>query len=239
MATQRILITGANRGIGLAFVHQYLKRGDRVFAGCRRPETASELQKLGVVYPDLTLVALDVADAESIRKAHDRVREQADGLELLLNNAGVYSAKGSENPAESLGNFDFEAALGVLQINSVGPLIVAQAFIDLLQAGKRAKIVSISSGYGSLSANTGSFPYYYSASKAALNMLTRSLAGEVGPLGIAAVVLSPGWVRTDMGGPNASLLPEQSVASMIRVIDGLSLGDNGSFLDWQGDVQPW
>lgn len=237
---QRILITGANRGLGLEFTHHYLERGERVFAGCRRPETARSLHELQATCPQrLTIIALDVADADSIRAAHAVVCSQVDGLEVLINNAGVYSSHGSDEPEERLGTLHFEDALTVLRVNAVAPLLVAQQYMDLLRAGHKAKIVSISSGYGSVSANTGDFPYYYSASKAALNMFMRSLAVDAQHWGITTVLLDPGWVRTDMGGRAAPLTPRQAVEGMLHVIDTLTPHHNGRFFTWRGREQVW
>jgi NAD(P)-dependent dehydrogenase (short-subunit alcohol dehydrogenase family) len=237
---QGILITGANRGLGLEFTRQFLERGARVFAGCRRPAAAQQLQTLREAHPQrLSVVGLDVADPNSIQAAHATVRSQVDGLDVLINSAGIYSSRGSREPSERLGKLTFEEALTVLQVNAVAPLMVAQQFLNLLRAGHDAKIVSISSGYGSVSANTGGFPYYYSASKAALNMFMRSLAADARRWGITTVLLDPGWVSTDMGGPNAPLTAQQSVRGMIRVIDSLRPRHNGRFLTWQGGEQVW
>lgn len=237
---QRILITGANRGLGLAFTRRYLERGERVFAGCRRPETARQLHELQATYPQcLTVVSLDVADADSIRASHAVVRSQVAGLDVLINNAGIYSSRGSDEPLERLGTLNFEDALTVLRVNAVAPSIVAQQYLDLLQAGRDAKLVSISSGYGSVSANTGGFPYYYSASKAALNMFMRSLAADAKRWGIITVLLDPGWVNTDMGGPGAPITPQQAADGMIRVIDTLTPRHNGRFFTRQGREQVW
>jgi NAD(P)-dependent dehydrogenase (short-subunit alcohol dehydrogenase family) len=237
---QRILITGANRGLGLEFTRQYLERGARVFAGCRRPAEARQLHTLRAAQPQrLSIVALDVADPSSIQAAHATVRSQTDGLDVLINSAGIYSSRGSEEPLERLGELTFEEALTVLRVNAVAPLIVAQQYLDLLRAGHDAKIVSLSSGYGSVSANTGGFPYYYSASKAALNMFMRSLAADAKRWGITTILLDPGWVSTDMGGPHAPMTPKQSVRGMIQVIDTLRPQHNARFFTSQGDEQAW
>ncbi|HSF31050.1 MAG TPA: SDR family oxidoreductase [Candidatus Tectomicrobia bacterium] len=236
----RILITGANRGLGLEFVRQYLEQGAHVFAACRRPTTASSLHRLQAQFSEqLTIVALDVADAAVIRAAHDTVHTQVDSLDVLINNAAIYSSRGSHEPSERLGELSFEDALTVLRVNAVAPLLVAQQFLGLLRASRRAKLISISSGYGSVSANTGGFPYYYSASKAALNMYMRSLATDAKRWGITTVLLDPGWVRTDMGGPSAPTTPQEAVAAMMRVIDALTPRHNGRFLTWRGDEQDW
>jgi NAD(P)-dependent dehydrogenase (short-subunit alcohol dehydrogenase family) len=237
---RRILITGAGRGLGLEFAGRYLERGDRVFATCRRPAAARALASLAAAHLDrLTVVALDVTDAGSIRAAHEVVRRKADGLDLLINNAGIYSTRGSVDPTERLGRLRFEDALLVLRANAVGPVMVTQQYLDLLEAGRDARVVAISSEYGSVSENTDGFPYYYAASKAALNMLMRSVAAEARRRGVTTVLLDPGWVRTDMGGPAAPLTPARSVAGLMRVIDGLTARDNGRFLTWEGREASW
>jgi NAD(P)-dependent dehydrogenase (short-subunit alcohol dehydrogenase family) len=237
---RRILITGANRGLGLEFTRQYLERGGRVFAAVRDPGRARELAELQAKHPNrLTILPLDVADAGSIRASHAAVSAQTDGLDLLLNNAGIYSTRGRDDASQQLGRLDFEDALAVLRVNTVAPLLVAQEYLDLLRAGTDPKIASLSSGLGSVSANRSGFPYYYSASKAALNQVMRSLAADAAPWGIITVLLDPGWVQTDMGGPNARLQPRQSIEGLIRVIDGLTPEQNGRFLTWQGNEQAW
>jgi NAD(P)-dependent dehydrogenase (short-subunit alcohol dehydrogenase family) len=224
-------------------VRQLAGRGDRVFAGCRRPAEAKALAALAAAPgARVPLLELDVADEGSIARAAGTVAAATRSLDLLLNVAGVYSGRGSADPdaaGEALGRLAMGPALDVLRTNAVGPLLVAQAFLGLLGAGRGARVVSLSSGYGSVSANRGSFPYYYAASKAALNMLMRSLAGDAAGAGVTVVLLDPGWVRTDMGGAHAPIAPAQSVGDMLRVIDGLSPRDNGRFLDRRGNAKPW
>ena len=237
---QHILVTGANRGLGFEFTRQYLEGGAHVFAGCRQPAAAISLHTLQARYPRrLSIVPLDVADADVIGRAHDMVHSQTESIDILINNAGIYSSHGSDEPLERLGRLSFEDALTVLRVNAVAPLLVAQQFLGLLRASRGAKLVNISSGYGSVSANTGGFPYYYSASKAALNMFMRSLAADAKRWGITTVLLDPGWVSTDMGGPGAPLAPKKAVAAMLRLIDALTPRHNGRFLTWQGDEQDW
>jgi NAD(P)-dependent dehydrogenase (short-subunit alcohol dehydrogenase family) len=238
--SRRVLVTGAGRGLGLEFTRRYLERGDQVFATCRQPSRARHLAALAGAHRDrLTVVALDVADADSIRAAHTAVRRRTKALDLLINNAGVYSRRGSADPTERLGTLRFEDALHVLGTNAVAPLMVTQRYLDLLEAGQAPRVVAISSEYGSVGENTDGFPYYYAASKAALNMLMRSLAADVRRRGIVAAILDPGWVRTDMGGPQAPLTPARSVAGMMRVIDGLTARDSGRFYTWEGTAAPW
>jgi NAD(P)-dependent dehydrogenase (short-subunit alcohol dehydrogenase family) len=239
---QRVLVTGANRGIGLEFVRQLAARGDRVFATARDVTRATELNDLATRHGDdrVTVVPLDVDDAEAIRAAADAVAAQVDALDLLINNAGVYAARVTSggDPAERLGDFNFDDALAVLRTNAVSPLLVTEAMLPLLKKGDAPKVVSLSSGYGSVADNTG-FPYYYGASKAAMNMFMRSLAGDAAAKGIVTIAMSPGWVKTDMGGPAAPMTADKAVAGMLKVIDALTPADNSRFLDWRGKEVAW
>jgi NAD(P)-dependent dehydrogenase (short-subunit alcohol dehydrogenase family) len=214
-----------------------------VFAACRERSTARGLTAAARAAGErVHVVALDVADPSSIEACARTVTDQTQALDLLVNSAGIYSARGSADPdaaGESLGRLALAPALDVLRVNAVGPLLVAQALLPLLRRAPGARIVSLSSGYGSVSANAGGFPYYYAASKAALNMFMRSLAGDTAAAGVTTVLLDPGWVSTDMGGHHAPVTPTDSVASMLRVIDGLSSRDNGRFLDRHGRAKPW
>ena len=227
----RILVTGANRGLGLEFVRQFSARGDRVFAASRG---GMPIELQGV-----TPVRLDVADEGSIQRAHQAVSEDTDALDLLINNAGIYSTVGGRWTGESFGTLSAEEAVTVLRVNSIGPILIAQRFSDLLSRGVNPKVANISSGYGSVSRNDGHFPYHYSASKAALNQYMRSFARDARPLGIAVLILSPGWVRTDMGGKNATLSPEESVAGMIRIIDRVTLEQTSCWFNYDGQPVAW
>ncbi|MEO6437502.1 MAG: SDR family oxidoreductase [Tepidisphaeraceae bacterium] len=237
----RILITGANRGLGLELTRQYAARGERIFAACREPDAAKELRKVESEHRDrVTIVGLSVSDAESILHAHKAVAAHVDALDLLINNAGVYSSTvtSSGEPGEKLGALEFDGALHVLRTNAIAPLLVAQAFLDLLKRGRSPKLVNITSGYGSVSGNTG-FPYYYAASKAALNMYMRSFAADAGANPVTTILMNPGWVRTDMGTSAAPLSPAESVGGMIQVIDKLTPADNSRFLNHAGDEEAW
>jgi NAD(P)-dependent dehydrogenase (short-subunit alcohol dehydrogenase family) len=227
----KVLITGANRGLGLEFVRQFSARRDRVFAASRGGKP--------IELPGVTPVVLDVADEGSIEQAHRAVSRETDALDLLINNAGIYSTVGGRFTGESFGTLSAEEAIAVLRANSVGPILIAQRFSDLLSRGVNAKVANISSGYGSVSRNDGHFPYHYSASKAALNQYMRSFARDAKPLGITVLILSPGWVRTDMGGKNATLAPEESVAGMIRIIDRATLAETSSWFNYDGQPVEW
>jgi NAD(P)-dependent dehydrogenase (short-subunit alcohol dehydrogenase family) len=233
---QRVLVTGGNRGLGLEFVRQCLARGDLVFAGCRDLENAVDLQTLSVARPQqLTLLTLDVTDEVAIDACVHAVRSQVAGLDLLVNNAGAYPR--GETPT----TLSATTMLQAFHLNSVAPMIVAQRCLDLLRAGIHPKIVNISSKMGSLwwKEKEGGGDYSYCSSKAALNMLTRTLAFDLRSDGIIVVALNPGWVQTDMGGPNADLTPAESVRGMLDFIERLTEAATSKFFTWEGQEHPW
>lgn len=235
-----VLITGASRGLGLEFTRQYLQRDAKVFAGYRRPETAGALQAMSKSHPNrLMLVPLDVSDEESICRSAGIVAQHTDRLNVLINNAGIGGVDSRTGKQEQLGTFHMDDACVVLRTMAVGPLLLAQECMAMLETAGTAKIINITSGYGSVSSNTHKFPYYYSAAKSAMNQLMRTLAEEVRPSGISVVLLDPGSVSTDMGGPTAPLTPTQSVNGMLQIIDGLTLERSNTFLNWQGKQMPW
>ena len=227
-----LLITGASRGLGREFVGQYATEGWRVFACCRDPKSATELQKLAAASGGkVTVHALDVTDLASVRALAKAL--SGESLDMVINNAGVSGTRG-----EALGKIDYAAWPGVFDANVMGPLRVAEAFAPLLEKGGKKLLVSISSRMGSVAENSGG-SYAYRASKAALNMVNSNLSIELKDKGIACVVLHPGWVSTDMGGPSAPVKPPDSVAGMRTVIAGLGAKDSGSFRDFQGGAIPW
>ena len=236
LAMRRVLITGASRGLGLEFVRQCLARGASVFAGCRTPEHALDLQMLSAVHPEqLTVLTLDVTDEATIDASVEIIRSQVDGLDLLINNAGVYPR--GELPT----TLNAETLLQAFRVNSIGPMIVAQRCLELLRAGDHTKIVNISSKMGSLwwKEKEGGEDYSYCSSKAALNMLTRTLAFDLRSDGIIVVALIPGWVQTDMGGSDADLALTESVGGLLKVVDRLTLADTSKLFTWEGREHPW
>ena len=226
---QTVLISGASRGIGAEFVHQYAAAGWRVHAGCRHPEDAAALGGLG---EDVVLHTLQVDDKASI----DRLARELKGepIDLLIANAGVSGPRAMAPEA-----VDRESWIEVLQVNAIAPLALAGAFRPHLEKGKGRKAVAISSRLGSMAANDSGGLYAYRSSKAALNAVWRSLSVDWQAPGIACLVLHPGWVRTDMGGPRADISPEESVAGMRRVIDRPGAETNGRFFSWDGAEIPW
>jgi NAD(P)-dependent dehydrogenase (short-subunit alcohol dehydrogenase family) len=236
----RVVVTGASRGIGLELVREHARRGDRVLATCRSPAAASDLAAVAAAHPGLVQVArLDVTDAGSIAAGASAAERALGAVDLLWSNAGVYPGRpGTPVEEGPLGTLRAEDGLSVLAVNAVGAVLLAQAFLPLLRRGERPRLVTLSSGYASLELNQGT-PYWYGASKAALNMLHRSLAADPAARGVVVLMLSPGWARTDMGGPNAPTPVEDAVAGMIRVADESGPERNGAFLDWQGHRVPW
>lgn len=229
-----LFVTGANRGIGLELTRRSLERGDQVFAGCRSPENAAQLNHLQEQHGDRLLVLpLDVTSGSAINSAMATLQGFTDHLDVLFNNAGI---AGDESP---LGRVEASELLDTFAKNAVAPLMIAQACLPLLRRGQRPVIANITSRMGSIADNGSGGWYGYRASKAALNMLNASLARDMTGQGIIAVVLHPGWVRTDMGGSGATLSVERSVEGLLAVVDGLSPEDSGRFLSWDGEEVPW
>jgi len=225
-ASGTVLITGANRGLGLEFARQFKARGWHVIGTARKPDEAQALRKLGA-----QVELLDVSDDASAQALGKKLAGQP--IDILINNAGVIG----EN-VRSFTDMDFNKMVQTYQINALGPVRVTQALYENLKQGKGHKVVSITSIMGSISMNFGG-AYDYRASKAALNMLSNTLAKELGKDGFICVVLHPGWVQTDMGGNSAPVTPKDSIGGMIAVIDGLKGDANGKFFDYTGKELPW
>lgn len=230
MAT--ILITGTNRGIGLEFTRQYLARGDRVIATCRNIEAADELKQLQSSHDGLDIRQLDVASSESM---HQFVQQLADTpIDIFINNAGVYGPRNSK-----FGEVDPQEWAEVLQVNSIAPLILSQLLMPNLRQGKDKKMLYLTSKMGSIGDNSGGGSYIYRSSKTALNSVIKSLAIDLAAEGFSAAVLHPGWVLTDMGGPNALIDTKTSVTGMVKVVDDLDLQSSGSFFNYDGSIIAW
>lgn len=228
-----ILITGANRGIGLEFARQYAADGCRVHAACRDPDAAKELGQLAAESGGaIRVLALDVTDTTSVRAAAQSLAD--DPIDVLLNNAGVGSPKN-----QRLGNLDYAAWARVLDANTLGPMRVVEAFLDSVAKGGDRKIVTLTSAMGSIADNASGGSYAYRSSKAAVNIVMKSLSIDLAPRGITCVVVHPGWVRTAMGGPDGKLTPTQSVTALRRLVDGLQPEDTGRFFNYDGKTYPW
>lgn len=222
------LITGANRGIGLEFARQLSQRGkDAVILGTARdPAGAGELARL--VHQ---VIPLDVSDEGSIAGLSAAVGERP--IDVLINNAGV----GSDQ--RSINGLTLAELNRVFTINAFAPMLVVKSLLPNLRAGNRKSVFSITSQLGSIANNKGGSSYPYRASKTALNQLNASLSNELRGEGFCCVVTHPGWVRTDMGGQNATLGVDESVRSMLAIIDRLKAEDSGTFFNYDGTTLPW
>lgn len=227
-----ILVTGANRGLGLEFSKQYLNKNYYVYACCRNINRASELQKLKSAYNhQLTIIQLDVESEESIKSLKNYLAQQP--IDILINNAGIFTDSDNNNPSNA------KAWQKFFMVNSIAPYLITQSLLENCQLSHEKKIINITSGYASISQNTEGGYNPYRASKAALNAITKTLAIENHLHHIIIIAMSPGWVSTDMGGANAPLSPEQSVSAMIKQIEKLNHKDTGKFYSYDGRELPW
>lgn len=227
-----VLVTGANRGIGLEFVRQLLEAGHLVTATARSPERASELNAMAKERPEaLTVLPLDVTSPESVCKLAGALSDSS--IDILINNAGVLLNAGP------LGKFDYGPMAKCYEVNVLGTLRVVEATLPHVKRGGRKTIVNISSKMGSIADNGSGGSYAYRMSKTALNMATKCLANELAGDGVTVVTMHPGWVQTDMGGANALIDTETSVSGLLSVIMKLTPEANGSFLEWNGNTIPW
>jgi NAD(P)-dependent dehydrogenase (short-subunit alcohol dehydrogenase family) len=228
-----ILITGANRGLGLEFVRQCNAAGWRVFACCRNPMQADALKAIAADSNELvSLHRLEVSDFTQIENLARDLREEP--IDILLNNAGIYGPKNAR-----FGQTDYRAWAEVFAVNVMAPMKMAECFIDHVARSKRKLIVGLSSLMGSIGETNQGQHYLYRSSKAALNMVIKTLALDLRERGVTAVVLHPGWVQTDMGGPQAPLKAPESIRGMLKVINGLSLKVTGKFFSYDGSEIPW
>ncbi|MBY0227924.1 MAG: SDR family oxidoreductase [Gemmataceae bacterium] len=222
-----VLLTGANRGLGLEFARQYAAAGWRVVACCREPARADELRALPV-----EVKPLDVRDLAGIALLADDLKGQP--IDLLLANAGVYG------PAKMfLGQLDYAAWAEVLLVNTLAPVRLAECFADHVAASGRKLIACVSSRMGSIGDNATGRHYLYRSSKAALNAAARSLSIDLKERGVTVVALHPGWVKTDMGGQDADLEIPDAVRSIIATLDKAGPAQSGKFLDHDGTELPW
>jgi NAD(P)-dependent dehydrogenase (short-subunit alcohol dehydrogenase family) len=234
-----VLITGANRGLGFEFARQYLGDEWHVIAACRRPGDADSLAELGTQYPRLQIVAIDVRDHATIEQVAEQFRDEP--IDVLINNAGIFgpSNAGDGDKGQSFGHIDYDAWADVLRVNTIAPVKIAEAFADNIAQGGQKKIVTISSGMGSIADTSTGGHFAYRTSKAAVNMAMATLADALSEQRIIVVMLCPGWCRTDMGGEAAPNDPADSVANMRRLIAGFTLEDSGTFTHHSGKQLPW
>jgi NAD(P)-dependent dehydrogenase (short-subunit alcohol dehydrogenase family) len=227
------VVTGANRGIGLEFVHQLLDGGWEVVAGFREEGPSKQLLSAAEKSPRLHPVKLDVVREDDTEALKEFVSRRFAKLDLLINNAGI-----SSDGKADVDDVDVAAIGTDFDVNVIGPLLVTRKLHSLLAKGLNPRVVNIGSRLGSVELSTGSI-VPYRLSKAALNMLTKIQAEAYGPEGIIVVVVSPGWVRTDMGGRHANLSPEESVSAMLEQIEQLTPDRNGAFFGLDGSTIPY
>jgi NAD(P)-dependent dehydrogenase (short-subunit alcohol dehydrogenase family) len=232
------LITGANRGLGFEFTRQYLGDGWTVFAACRNPGESGFLTDLGHKHSSLQVVEIDVSDGESVDRAADALEDTA--IDVLVNNAGIFGPDEGRNNdwRQDFGHMDYASWSDVFQVNTMGPMRVSEAFVDNVAASEQKKIITISSGLGSIASSSGGY-FAYRSSKAAVNMVMATLAAELAPLDIIVTLIDPGWCRTDMGGSAAHHDPAESVERMRTVIENLTTADSGTFRHHAGERLPW
>jgi NAD(P)-dependent dehydrogenase (short-subunit alcohol dehydrogenase family) len=221
-----ILITGANRGIGLESARQFAADGWSVHGCCRKPDAASALTAIDGV----SVHALDVTDFASV----DRLAQQiTDPIDVLLNNAGQ-----SPRPSLEFGRMDYDLWAKLFTVNTQAPFKMIEAFHDHLRRSDRRVVANVSSLMGSI-ADTSRGIVPYRSTKAALNMVTKALSGDLARDKIVIFSVHPGWVRTDMGGPIATVSPEDSAAGIKKVIENAGADANGQFFNWTGETLPW
>lgn len=232
-----VLITGASRGLGLEFARQYADDGWRVIATYHRRESVARLREIS---GDIHIRPMDVANPSEIEAVATDLRGEA--IDVLVNNAGIH---GPRDASASFGRIDVATWLDVMRVNAMAPLKVTEAFLEHVRASDQKRVVFISSRAGSiverglLAHQKPGGSYIYRSSKAALNAVARGLAFDLGAEGIGVLVLHPGWVKTDMGGPDATIDDETSVSGMRRIIRESSPADSGTFRNYDGEVIPW
>ena len=227
-----VLITGANRGLGLGFVKKYLEKNANVLCTTRDISGSKELLECKERYPNnIEIFELDLLKENGA----ETLANQLNGMpiDILINNAGVGSA-----------NQHFEAVsskpwLEVLKVNLIAPLIITQSLFENVKKSSAKKIYFLSSQLGSIGDNTSGGMYVYRSSKTGLNQVVKSLSVDLKPEGITVVSLHPGWVKTDMGGPNAPVSIDKSIEGMTKVIDRTDIKDTGRFLNYDGTELPW
>jgi len=228
-----VLITGANRGLGLEFCRQYAESGWNVIACCRQPQAAAALQELAARHPSLRPEPLDVADFRRIDAIAAGLAGSA--IDVLLCNAAIYG----DEPGRGVGAIDYEHWSEALRVNAQAPVKLVEAFLPHLSRGERKLVVAVTSLMGSMADNRRGGSILYRSSKAALHAAMVSLSIDLKPQGIGVIIVHPGWVRTDMGGPQAPMEAAESIRGMRAVIEGFRPEQSGRFLNYRGQVQPW
>jgi NAD(P)-dependent dehydrogenase (short-subunit alcohol dehydrogenase family) len=232
MTNPTILITGANRGIGLELTEKFAEAGWQVLACCRNPADAGQLQALSERGLAIELHALDVTDYAQMAALSDQLANRP--IDILLSNAGIYGSKGA-----GFGEVDTEEWRQVLEVNTIAPLMLVQAFVEQVAASQQKLVAVISSKVGSIADNSSGGSYVYRSSKTAVNQVVKSLSIDLAGRDIAVISLHPGWVQTEMGGPNAEIGTDESVSGLKGILQSAGRAQSGQFIEFNGDSIPW
>lgn len=228
----KVLITGTNRGIGLELVRQSLAQGDEVIATCREPAQATALQQLVDNSDALRIMTLDLLAESGIDDFAAELGDEA--VDCLINNAGIYGQREAR-----LGNIDAQAWHQAFHVNTIAPLLLTEKLLPNLRRGSQRRLAYLSSKMGSIADNGSGGSYVYRSSKTALNQVVRSLAMDLAAENFIVLSLHPGWVLTDMGGPNALIDTETSVRGLLQVIRHADATQSGAFLNYDGQTIPY
>ena len=232
MTNFTVLITGANRGIGLELTRQFAEDGWQVLACCRKPEEATGLSELIENGLPIEKFALDVTDYQQMSSLSNQLKGRP--IDILLSNAGIYGPKGI-----GFGNVDPVEWRQVLEVNTIAPLMLVQAFVDQVASSGRKLVAVISSKVGSIADNGSGGSYLYRSSKTAVNQVVKCLSIDLSDRGISVISLHPGWVQTEMGGPNAEISTGQSVSGLKAILETAGFEQNGEFIEYDGSRIPW
>ena len=230
---KNILITGANRGLGLGLVKKYLENNEKVFCTTRNISKSKELKLLKEKHNNsLEICELDLLDSDSPNILSNFLVNKP--IDLFINNAGVIGQS-----AQNFKSISLNPWIEVLKVNLIAPLLITQSIIKNIEKSSEKRIYILSSKVGSIEDNKSGGMYVYRSSKTALNQIVKSLSIDLKPLGISVISLHPGWVRTEMGGPNALISVEESVNGMFGVISNTNISNSGQFLNYDGTEIPW
>lgn len=230
MLQYTVLVTGANRGLGFEFARQYASDNWRVLASCRNLVHAKDLQQLAQHFGNITLLQLDVTNPIQLSQISEKYADTC--IDLLIHNAGIY-------PDEDLDNISVDTLKQTFLTNSIAPLKISGTFLENIAKSHLKTIVALSSKMGSIKESAAGESYGFRASKAALNMIMRTLSLDLKHKNIKVFTVHPGSVKTDTGGPNAAITPEQSVANIRSLILRLTERDSGNFYDHLGNSLEW
>lgn len=232
MTDSTILITGANRGIGLELSAQFAADGWKVIACCRDPAAANDLLALAEQNSAIELHALDVTDYDQMTALSAQLSDRT--IDIMLSNAGIYGPRGA-----GFGAVDAAAWREVLEVNSIAPLMLAQAFVEQVAASRQRLMAVVSSKMGSIGDNGSGGNYIYRSSKTAVNMVVKCMSLDLAGRGINTISLHPGWVQTDMGGANAEISTVDCVSGLKAILQTAGPAQNGQFIEYDGAAIPW